>query len=54
MNRNMRYLQCVIETDNWTGLRRQPSVYVGEPDSSESMQVLVAELRDAVADQQVA
>ena len=50
INRNMRYLQCVIDTDNWAGLRRQPPVYVGEPDSSESMRVMVAELRDAVGD----
>ncbi|MEL6448699.1 MAG: hypothetical protein AAFQ62_12185 [Pseudomonadota bacterium] len=54
INRNMRYLQCVIDTGNWAGLRRQPPVYVGEPDSSESMRVLVDELRDAVAREQVA
>ncbi len=49
INRNIRYLQCVIETDNWAGLRRQPPVYVGEPDTSESMRVMVAELREAFA-----
>lgn len=50
INRNIRYLQCVIETDNWAGLRRKPPVYVGEADTSESMRVMVAELRNAFND----
>lgn len=47
INRNIRYLQCVIDTNNWAGLRRDPPVFVGEEDSSESMRVMVAEIRDA-------
>ncbi|MEN7343027.1 MAG: hypothetical protein AAAFM81_08780 [Pseudomonadota bacterium] len=48
INRNIRYLQCVIETNNWAGLRRKPPVYVGEEDSSESMRVLAIEIREAL------
>ncbi|MEL7296373.1 MAG: hypothetical protein AAGJ86_01860 [Pseudomonadota bacterium] len=50
INRNIRYLQCVIDTDNWAGLRRDPPVYLGEEDSSESMRLLVKEIRAAMAD----
>lgn len=56
INRNIRYLQCVIDTNNWAGLRRSPPVYVAEEDTSESMRMLVAEIRGAFRDdsQQVA
>ena len=47
INRNIRYLQFVIDTDNWAGLRREPPVYVAEPDVSESVRMMVAELRQA-------
>ncbi|MEM7611147.1 MAG: hypothetical protein AAF270_05685 [Pseudomonadota bacterium] len=49
INRNIRYLQCVIETNNWAGLRRDPPVYVAEPETSESMRIMVSELRAAVS-----
>ncbi|MFK8051840.1 MAG: hypothetical protein AB8F65_02615 [Woeseiaceae bacterium] len=51
INRNIRYLQCVIDTNNWAGLRRDPPVYVGEEDSSESMRVMVAEIRESFGDE---
>lgn len=47
INRNIRYLQFVIDTDNWAGLRREPPVYVAEPQVSESIRIMVAELRRA-------
>ena len=47
INRNMRYLQFVIDTENWAGLRREPPVYVAEPNVSESMRIMVTELRRA-------
>lgn len=47
INRNIRYLQFVINTENWAGLRREPPVYVAAPGISESVRVMVAELRRA-------
>ncbi|MEO0576520.1 MAG: hypothetical protein AAF004_13735 [Pseudomonadota bacterium] len=49
INRNIQYLQHVIDTDNWAGLRRDPPVYTALPDASQSMRMMVAELRDELA-----
>lgn len=46
INRNIQYLQHVIDTDNWAGLRRDPPVYTALPDASQSMQMMVADLRE--------
>jgi hypothetical protein len=48
INKNMRYLQCVINTNNWAGLRRMPPVYVAKEDVSDSMKLWVRELRESL------
>ena len=52
INNNLRHLQHVIRNEDWDALRRNPEAFVGTEDASDSMRIMVAELRSLIDSEQ--